>query len=140
MKTYSKEILYPLIPHKNEMFWIDNIIDDENNKIGVVNYQTNRLYHKNGFSQVYFIEFMAQAFALSTALFISRAITEGFLISVDSFQVFHFISFQNNDQLQIHTKEMNRIDEISVVEGKIYFGEQIIAQAQFKTLGKISQN
>lgn len=114
-----------LIPHRNEMLWIDKILSfgpEGGQCLSILSskkhYISNEEFRSSGY-----VELMSQAFCLSMSAFflnnkMSKTIKNPMLVGVDDFAVHELIPIIGS-KIIINVKLNRKIEDVYFVQGKI---------------------
>jgi predicted hotdog family 3-hydroxylacyl-ACP dehydratase len=137
--TLPVENVIPLIPQKPPFVMVSKLLDvEENSTRSSFLINDDNVFVKNGFFQeAGLMENIAQTAALSAG-YIAQAenkpVAVGYIGAVNHFEVFDLP--KTGDEIITEISTQNQIFDITVLSGKVWLGDRLLAQCEMKVFIK----
>lgn len=137
--TLPVEDIVPLIPQKPPFVMVGKLLEtDENTTLSSFVIHDDNVFVKNGlFQEAGLMENIAQTAALRAgylAKIENRPVAVGYIGAVNNFEVFGLPKV--GDELITEIASQNQIFDITVLSGKVWLGDVLIAQCEMKVFSK----
>jgi hypothetical protein len=137
--TLPVEDIIPLIPQKPPFVMVGKLLEtDENITRSSFIINADNVFVKNGFFQeAGLMENIAQTAALRAgylARIESKPVAVGYIGAVSNFEVFSLPKV--NDEIMTEISTQNQIFDITVLSGKVWLKDGLIAQCEMKVFSK----